>query len=355
LSLLATVVVALAFQPLRRRVVRVADRLAYGNRAAPYEALADFSRRIGRSPAPGQLLPTIAAAAGEAVHADQVVVRLDGEGGAELTATWPSGTEISDHQLAVPVQDQAGVLGSIDLSLPPGRDVRPLEHRLLTDIAEQAALALRNVHLEIELATHVRELDERTRELTASRNRIIGAADTERQRLESAIARQVLPTMVRLRTEVEDSATSGIRVERIEQCVDHATDALETLRELTRGVYPTMLTRSGLGPALSSYASRALRADVVRIDPSVAVARFPDRVEAAAYFCCVDALEHAAGSIRVGLSDGGSELVVSLLGVDLDALDRLAIVDRVEACEGSLAVTGTSLRISLPVPVAVTA
>ncbi len=89
-SLLATVAVALAFQPLRRRVLRVADRLAYGNRAAPYDALADFSARIGRSPATGELLPTIAAAAGEAVHAQRVVVRLDGEGGAGLTATWPA-------------------------------------------------------------------------------------------------------------------------------------------------------------------------------------------------------------------------------------------------------------------------
>ena len=91
LSLLATVLVALAFQPARRSVVRLADRLAYGDRAAPYEALADFSRRIGRSPATSHLLPTIAAAAGEAVRADRVVVRVDGEGGAQLTATWPWG------------------------------------------------------------------------------------------------------------------------------------------------------------------------------------------------------------------------------------------------------------------------
>ena len=54
---------------------RLADRLAYGNRAAPYDALADFSRRIGRSPATDELLPTIAAAAGEAVQAERVVVR----------------------------------------------------------------------------------------------------------------------------------------------------------------------------------------------------------------------------------------------------------------------------------------
>jgi GAF domain-containing protein len=352
-SLLAIVVVALAFQPLRRRVLRVADRLAYGTRAAPYEALAEFSRRIGDRPAPGQLLPTIAAAAGVAVQASRTVVRVDGEAGAELTAVWPPGPGTVDHDVVVPIGDQFGVLGSIALSLPPGRDIRPVEHRLLTDIAEQAAVALRNRRLEIELASRVRQLDERTRQLAASRNRIIGAADTERQRLESAIARQVLPTMVELRTGVEGSAT-GVRAERIGDCVDRATAALERLRELTRGIYPTMLTRSGLGPALTSYASRALRPDAVVVDPGFAATRFSDRVEAAAYFCCVAALE-ASGSVSIGLSDGATELVLSLRDVSLDALDRMAIVDRVEACEGSLAAADTSVRIGFPVAVEVVA
>src|SRR4051794_29152640 len=148
-SLLATVVVALAFQPLRRWVVRVADRAAYGSRAAPYDALADFSRRIGRGPAGGELLPTIAAAAGEAVRADLAVVRLDGEPDARLRATWPSDVAEpsvvqSDRDVVVPIADAAGPLGSITVRLPPGRDVRPPERRLLVDIAEQAGLALRN-------------------------------------------------------------------------------------------------------------------------------------------------------------------------------------------------------------------
>jgi hypothetical protein len=355
LSLLGTVVVALAFQPLRRRVVRVADRLAYGDRAAPYDALADFSRRIGLSPAAGELLPTIAAAAGEAVHADRVVVRLDGAGGSELTATWPtSGSDVdpTDGDVPVPIADASGRLGSIILTLPPGRDIRPLEYRLLLDIAEQAALALRNVRLQIELAANVRQLDRRTRELTASRNRIIGAVDTEKRRLESSIAVRVLPTMLRLRTEVAESANGEAQAERIEECVERATEALESLRELTRGIYPTMLTRSGLAQALSSYAARVQGADAVRIAPAVAAARFPERVEAAAFFCCVEVLEQAGGEVSLDLSDDGGELVVAIHGVTLDALNRLAIVDRVEACEGALDVPGldggSSLQIRLP-------
>ena len=55
-SLLATALVALAFQPLRRRVVRLADRFAFGAAAAPYEALADFSRQPRRQARPGVLV-----------------------------------------------------------------------------------------------------------------------------------------------------------------------------------------------------------------------------------------------------------------------------------------------------------
>ena len=356
-SLLATAVVALAFQPLRRRVLRLADRLAYGKRAAPYDALADFSARIGRSPATSELLPTIAAAAGEAVDAQRVVVRLEGEGGAGLAASWPEGTapgqsaDSPDGAVVVPIEDASGRLGSMSLALPPGRDIRPLEHRLLSDIAEQAALALRNVRLELELAERVRQLDRHTRELAASRNRIMGAVDTERRRLESSIAGRVLPTMVRLRAEVARAATDGAQGERIEECVVLATEAVESLRELTRGIYPTNLTRSGLGSALPSRAAAMRRADAVRIDPAVASARFPERVEAAAYYCCVEVLEHPAGEVRLTLDDRG-DLVLVLHGVDVDALNRLAIVDRIEACGGALHVpdpaSGDALQISFP-------
>ena len=86
------------------------------------------------------------------------------------------------------------------------------------------------------------------------------------------------------------------QAERIEECVVLATEAVESLRELTRGIYPTNLTRSGLGSALQSRAAAMRRADAVRIDPAVATARFAERVEAAAYYCCVEVLGHPAGA-----------------------------------------------------------
>ena len=348
LSLLLTVVVALAFQPLRRGVVRFADRLVYGSRAAPYDALADFSHRIGHSPAPGTLLPTIAAAAAEAVHADRAVVRFDVEGGTDLTGVWPPDDKPDDkpdhdpgegpagRDLVIPVGDRQGVLGSIGLDLPPGRDVRALERRLLTDIAEQAALAFRNARLQVELAARVEQLDQRTKELTASRNRIIGAGDTERERLEAALGRRVLPAMTHLRLELEEATRRPAEAAAIAGFGDQATAALESLRELTRGIFPTMLPRSGLGAALASYVSRTQRHDVLSIDDEVMGSRYSDRVEAAAYFCCIEALGHPTDHLGIALAHDGADLVLRMHGVDLDAMDRLGVRDRVEACEGRL-------------------
>ena len=341
LSLLVTAVVALAFQPLRRGVVRFADRLAYGTRAAPYDALAEFSRRIGQSPAPGTVLPAIAAAAGEAVRADRVVVHLDVDSGPDLVEVWPSSSAAgltsidTEPDLVVPVLGQGGQLGSITLHLPPGRDVRAHEHRLLADIADQASIAFSNAQMQVQLAAQVEQLDRRTRDLAASRNRVIGAADTERQRLEAAIARRVLPAMSELRSDLAACEDAPLDQPLIGSFVDRATDALESLRELTRGIYPTMLTRSGFGPALTAYASRLQRPGALRLDPAVATSRYAERVEAAAYFCVIEALGNTgAEGPTVDVRLDGDTLVVSAHGLALDAIDRLAVIDRVEACGG---------------------
>ncbi len=348
-SLVAMSVVALAFQPLRNAVVRLADRLAYGSRAAPYDALASFSRRIGRSPAPGAVLPAIAAAAGQAVAADRAVVRLEVDGGPDRFEVWPSGAAGAPEPSGriVPIADEQGPLGSIGLDIPAGRDVRPFEARMLANIADQAAVAFRNVRLQVELAAQVERLDERTGALDASRRRLIDAADTERRRLESALAREVLPAMDSLRADLADGPA---RVDEVTAAsyVERATSALEALRELTRGIYPTLLTRSGPLAALTSYADRNGRSAVLSLDPGLAGMRYAERVEAAVYFCCIEMLGSPGdpGDVAVDLVD--AEIVVTLSGPRRDDLDLLAMADRVEAAGGSYTDAPGRLTIRLP-------
>ena len=75
-SVVATALVALAFQPLRRGVQRLGDRVVYGRRAAPYQALADLGRRLAQAVSLEQVLPGIAEVSGRSIGAAQATVRL---------------------------------------------------------------------------------------------------------------------------------------------------------------------------------------------------------------------------------------------------------------------------------------
>ena len=198
LSLLATALVALAFQPLRRQVTRLANRLAFGSRAQPYEALSDFSRRLAETPTADAVLPAVAEAAGRAVSARRATATLGVSGAAVPSAAWGDAAAEGTASHVVPVQYGGAVLGSIEVHVPRGRPVSDSDERLLTALADQTAVAFRNTALEAELAEHVAELDRTTRELARSRARILEADDAARRALEAAIEREVMPHLVAL-------------------------------------------------------------------------------------------------------------------------------------------------------------
>ena len=352
LSLVITTIVALAFQPLRRWIVRLADRLAYGHRAQPYDALAALSRRAGESPAPHELLPAVAEAAGLAASALESEVRLRLPDGPDRSASWTprdaSRKAIGDW-VEIPVADRAGEVGSIRVLVPTSRNLRRQEERLLHDIADQAAVAFRNVRLEVALGAHVQQLHQQTEALTASRGRLIRASDSERHRLESAISRDVLSRLQELRASLAALPDSGPTAEQAGALVTDATTALESLRDLTKGLHPTLLTRSGLAAALSSYVGRDSGAAVLTIDPTVSAARWPDRVEAAAYFCCTHAIaDGAAASVTLRVAPGTDSLEIELVGARLETEVHQSMVDRVDALRGTLEDHGDGIVIRLP-------
>ncbi|MET0839180.1 MAG: hypothetical protein ABWY19_10390, partial [Marmoricola sp.] len=161
LSLLGTVVVALAFQPLRRRVIRLANRLAYGSRAQPYEALSDFSHQLAETPSATTLLPAVADAARQAVSAQGAEAVLEAQGAPAMSAqSGTCGPDTGAQTLAV--RHGREDLGSIRVWLPGGERLRPADVRLLEALAGQTAVVFRNVALEAQLAAHVAELDRTT-------------------------------------------------------------------------------------------------------------------------------------------------------------------------------------------------
>jgi hypothetical protein len=352
LSLLATALVALAFQPIRRWVVRFANRLAYGSRAQPYEALSDFSRRIAQTPSPEALLPAVADAAGRAVSARRATATLEVPGAAAATAEWGQhGADAGDTHV-VPVQNDGLTLGSIEVTLPKGRPLHPADLRLLAALADQTSVAFRNTALKTQLVAHVAELDRTTHELAGSRSRIIEADDAVRRTLEAAISREVLPHLVQLpeglgRARVAVAAGKG--ADEIERLVVSTNTALEALRELTRGVFPTQLARAGIEPALRSFLARSGLASTLQVDQSAAERRFSARAEAAVYFGVAEVARSVPGLSSIELSVVAEELVLRISGGAQAAVDLEAIVDRVEAAGGSLSAAVDVLELRIPV------
>jgi signal transduction histidine kinase len=348
LSLIATTIVALAFQPLRHGVVRLANRLAYGSRARPYEALSDFSRRLADTPSPAALLPAVAEAAGRAVSARGATATLNVDADPELvTATWGAGPDGTTISRRVPVQHDGATLGEIVVSVPRGRELRPTDIRLLQALADQAAVAFRNISMELQLGARVAELERTTLETARSRTRIVEADDAARRRLEGAISNRVLPQLVSVAGDLGDARTEvPVGATRIDGMIADVNAALEALRDLTRGVFPTQLAKAGLEPALRSMLARSSKGTSLTVHPR-ASRRFDARVEAAVYYSSAEAAR--AGATSIALTVEETSLLQQVTGVTPSALDFQAISDRVEAAGGGVGFEQDTLVLSLPV------
>ncbi len=363
LSAAAAAIVALAFQPIRARAQRFADRLVYGERAEPYEVLSEFSERLGNVYANEELLPRMAGAlAGGtgAIRAD-VWVRIGDELVAE--ATWPHDAEplrpiaadeddpgdVSASAMREPIRHQGELLGALSIVKRPGESITPTEERLVRNLAGQVGLVMRNVALTEQLMDHIEQL-------RASRQRLVSAQDEERRKLERNLhdgaQQQLVALSVKLRlaeglVDRDPEETKAMLAD-----LQAATgDAIEDLRDLARGIYPPLLADKGLVAALEAQARKGSVATDVR---SENVERYPQQVEAAVYFCALEALNNVAkyaeaslAEVRLAQSNGDLTFEVSDDGAGFD-MDRTSygtglrgMADRVEAIGGTLEIRST--------------
>jgi signal transduction histidine kinase len=310
LSILATAVVAVAFQPVRERVQHLANRLVYGKRATPYEALSTFAGQLGAALPAEDLLPHLARVLADATGAVRTQVWLADGGLLRLQAAHPAADEDAERRrgaIALPsrgLPDLPGTtmafevshtgerLGALALAKRPGEALTPVEGRLAAQLAAQAGLALRNAGL-------TDQLKERMAELRASRKRIVEAADSERRRLERNIhdgAQQqlvALSVMARLAEATVDDDKDSARAMASAQA--DAMEALENLRDLARGIYPPLLAGQGL---LAALETQARKTPVPVTVEAAGLGRYPQEAEAAVYFCALEALQNVAKYAR---------------------------------------------------------
>jgi signal transduction histidine kinase len=361
---------------VRERVQRVANRLVYGKRATPYEVLSQFSERVAESYAVDEVMPRMARVLAEGTGSQRADVWLRSGSMWHDAAVWPVGAAPADTVQVVDgtlppvnganrlvgVRHQGDLLGALSVTKRGGESLTPVEENLLSHLAGQAGLVLRNVGL-------TGDLQVRLEELRASRQRLVSAQDEERRRLERNLHDGAQQHLVALKVKLGLAEMLMARDpqkarETLDQLSTDADEALETLRDLARGIYPPLLADKGLAVALESQARKATVPVVV---DAVAVRRYSQEIEAAVYFCCLEALQNiqkyaraTAATVRLREQDRTLQFSVHDDGVGFDVattrkgsgLTNLA--DRLDALGGTLEVrstvgAGTELRGSLPV------
>jgi signal transduction histidine kinase len=374
LSAVAAAVVALAFQPVRRRAQHVANRVVYGKRATPYEVLSELSDRLGTVYANEDLLPRMARvlAGGAGAARTDVWIRV----GEELrpAGTWPEEAPVVDavsvdeaeasspRFLRVPVRHQGELLGALSIEKRPGDNIQPTEEKLVRDLAAQAGLVMRNAALTEQLLEHIVQL-------RASRQRLVRAQDEERRRIERNLhdgAQQLLVALsVKIRL-VEGLIEHDVAkaLELLADLKADAGDAIETLRALARGIYPPLLADQGLVAALEAQVRKAAIPTEVVAD---GIARYPQEVEATIYFCALEALNNAAkysgasrARVRLAHEDGVITFDITDDGAGFDAAEKRegtglrGMTDRVDAVGGTLDIRsapGAGTTVSGRVPI----
>ncbi|MET0865175.1 MAG: hypothetical protein ABWZ98_12650 [Nakamurella sp.] len=356
-SLVATGLVAVAFQPVRRHVLTLADQLVYGNRAAPYEALASLSRRLAESPSPEALPARVAEATGRSVGAAGVQVRLGDPNGAPpvSSATWSDNGSSMRAGLTAqtfPVADLGDEVGSIEVTMPPGRALRIVERRLVEDVAGQAGVAFRNALLEAELAERVTQGKAQSANLAASRRRLLDVEDDARERLAGAIRRTVVPHLAAVDAGLRKVSDPTMPV-ALAPLIAETECALEELRTVCRGVFPALLERRGLGPALTAALDASHPHATLQIDES-AQRRLDPAAEAAGYLFCIEVAPTDRRSV-IELRATDDLLLVRVTGELLAGGPENAaglteqpawqhIWDRVNALDGDISIERRPLR-----------
>jgi len=386
LSVLATTVVALSFARVQDALERATVRWGLGA-AAPYDVLSRFSDAVTSTDATDGLPARMAMLLAQGTGAKWAQVWLNVSGDLTLAATWPYDVDADRTPPSLPLEDPvvtnggmrtlpvlhgSHLLGVLRLQERSGLALTLVEERLFGGLAAQAGLVLDWVSLQAELGDHRAELLVRAQEIRASRQRLIETQDAERSRLERDLhdgAQQHLVALtVNLRLAHTIVGHSPDRAAAVlgEQAVA-AHVAIETLSALSRGIYPRQLADEGLRAALRTAVAGSAMPVTVH---TFGLARLPAPIEAALYFCCMEAVQNAAKhshatavSVRVDEDSAGWHLTVTDDGTGFDQTHAAAasgaglanMRDRVDAVGGtvkvvSLAGTGTTVTAVIPRP-----
>jgi signal transduction histidine kinase len=372
-ALVGAAVAVVAVGPLRRALAD-AWRRRRVDQVAPGELVATFGDRISRGVAVDELLLQLAESLRRSMalrtaeiwvldgadlrrvvavpDAPEVTVALAPDERAALARTGVAGEAwlarwapslAADREPAAlriaPARHGGALLGAVVLARDvDGAPFAEADDRALGDLGRRLGDLLRNRQLDAALRATLDELRQANRDLEASRARIVAAADAERRRIERDLhdgAQQHLVAIaVNLglaRASVADDPEGAAA--QLDRLAADVRETVQQVRDLAHGIYPPLLAEAGLGEALRAAARRSPNAVAVRVD---GIDRAPADVEAAAYFCCLEALQNVAKHAP------GAEVVLTVTAPG-DEL-RFTVVDDGPGFDPAAAPAGSGLQ-----------
>jgi signal transduction histidine kinase len=377
--------VTLLFQPLRTRLERLAEQLAYRHRPRGHRLLRVLAEEL-QSEAPhlgDRLAETLRAGVGvrwaalAQLDADGRSVRPGGAAGIDLppaTLLGPelgplpaepvAGEEVTERLSAlwparpaavVPLIAERELVGLLACGPRPGDPLRHDDVELLAAAGRQLALALRNRDLTTELRARLAQIEAQAADLRRSRQRLVAAQDVERRRIErnlhDGVQQQLVALAVRLRRAHEAPEASP---ELLRELATEAEETIFALQDLARGIFPSVLADQGLAAALRTQAGRMPLNVRVEVEPQLAGRRFNAEVETALYFVALEALTNAqkhapAARVTLGIRTGAAHVRSLVLDVHDDGpgFDLAAVRDGsgLENMHDRIAAVGGTLRI----------
>lgn len=354
ISLLATGLIAVLFQPVRERLQRGANRLLYGERADPTAVLAQLAQQLETADTPVNILPNLVTTIAETLKIPHVAI-------------WLPITENQHEPVAVYGQspDHVEMISLIYQNIPighlvvapraPNEAFSPQEMQLLNTIAALTANTVRAVQL--------------SDELSYSRQRIVTSREEERRRLRRDLHDGLGPVLASVALQADtardlvDSDTAETK-EILNSIMSLAQTSVDDVRRLVYNLRPPALDEMGLVGALRHIAQGYqhqlhIQFEVSDLPPLSAA------VEVAAYRIIMEALnnviKHAsAGHCWVTIQvDKGLHLIIEDDGIGLvepavSGVGLLSMQERAAELGGTCTIhalpTGTRVQAHFPLP-----
>ncbi|HET6561315.1 MAG TPA: sensor histidine kinase [Marmoricola sp.] len=352
----AVLVVALAYAPLRHRLSRLVRRWVVGERDDPYAVVSELAERLEDSTAGDAQLLVVARSVADAFRVRYVGVELRQPGGETVLAEHGSRPE---RARPLPITYRGEQIGTLLLPRDGVARLRASDERLLADVVRQAAAAAR--------------ADRLASELQQSRERLVAAVEDERRRLRRDLHDGLGPTLAAVASRIDVARITAARApeqadEALAAARHEVSGMLAEVRRLVHGLRPPALDDVGLVRAVRQQANQlSSPALVVEVEADGDLDGLPAAVEVACFRIVSEALtnvvRHADASrcsVRLSRAPEQVEVEVADDGTGIEGSTRagvglLSLRERAEELGGRCEVTGlephgTRVRAALPLP-----